>query len=154
MKTKPLISGFSAIEIVILVVVFAILAGVVVPKFSQAQSESKLTEMVSALQMMRSQIELYQIQHDDLLPGQTRPEGMVSPELFIDALLTKSKIDGFGPYIRQVPANPFVEAPYADQILFVKSDHDYPRISKYHGWCFNTVTGEFHACDRQEHTRY
>lgn len=146
--------GFSLIELCILVVVFALLAAVVVPRFSQAQTESKLTELVSSLQMMRSQIELYKIQHDDQLPGQHIKGGKIVPDDFINALTVKSPIDGFGPYIASVPANPFADEQYATKIYFLDSPDPQRREIDLHGWCFNVQTGDFYACSSKMHIKY
>ncbi len=153
-RRKPNRVGFSLIELCILFVVFALLAAVVVPKFSQAQTESKLTELVSSLQMMRSQIELYKIQHDDLLPGQHQQGGNIVPDDFINALTVKSPIDGFGPYISAVPANPFVDEQYATKIYFYEGRKNDRQQSDQFGWCFNLRTGDFYACNSSNHMKY
>ena len=61
---------FTVMEIFIVLVVLGIIGAVTVPRFSQAYADGKLGHMVSNLQMVRSQIQLYKIQHGDLLPGQ------------------------------------------------------------------------------------
>ena len=60
--------GFTLVEILIVVVILGILAAIVVPQFTQASTEAKMNSVCSNLQSLRSQIELYKVQHNDTLP--------------------------------------------------------------------------------------
>jgi len=102
-------SGFTLVEILIVVVILGILAAIVIPQFTSASTEAKESALVSDLQAIRSQIELYKIQHNDNLPG-TDLSGD-----FVTAMTTNTDQDGapggrFGPYMRQIPVNPFSTA--------------------------------------------
>ncbi|MHC4292957.1 MAG: type IV pilin protein, partial [Planctomycetota bacterium] len=55
MKAKK---GFTLVEILIVVVILGILAAIVIPQFTDASTEAKISSLRSDLQMMRSQIEL------------------------------------------------------------------------------------------------
>lgn len=100
MKAKK---GFTLVEILIVVVILGILAAIVIPQFSQASTEAKLNSCRSSLQSLRSQIELYKIQHNDQPPalasfaaqmtGKTNPDGTAGGTL--------------GPYMQKVPRNPW-----------------------------------------------
>jgi len=103
-------SGFTLVEILIVVVILGILAAIVIPQFTSASTEAKESALVSDLQAMRSQIELYKIHHNDQLPG------TVSGVDFATAMTSKTNQAGevgttalhrFGPYMRNVPSNPF-----------------------------------------------
>ena len=103
-------SGFTLVEILIVVVILGILAAIVIPQFTSASVEAKESALVSNLQSMRSQIELYKIHHNDALPG---TQGLV---LFEEAMTSKTNQDGvvgegpgyrFGPYMQRIPDNPF-----------------------------------------------
>ncbi len=146
--------GFSALEIVIVVLVLCVLGAVLVPRFSAASTEARLDDMVSCLQTVRSQIELYRIQHDDLLPGQERIGGDIEPEQFITDLTTEDPVDGYGPYLDKMPENPFVTGPDADEVLIVNEADGEPFVSQSHGWWFNAYNGEFRACDSVKHLAY
>ena len=106
MKAKK---GFTLVEILIVVVILGILAAIVIPQFTSASTEAKESALVSDLQAIRSQIELYKIQHNDNLPG-TDNSGD-----FVTAMTTNTDQDGnaggrFGPYMRKIPVNPFSTA--------------------------------------------
>jgi len=106
MKAK---SGFTLVEILIVVVILGILAAIVIPQFTSASTEAKESALVSDLQAMRSQIELYKIHHNDNLPGED------SSGNFLTAMTTNTDQDGvaggrFGPYMRNIPNNPFSTA--------------------------------------------
>ena len=60
--------GFTLVEILIVVVILGILAAIVIPQFTQASTEARESSLVSNLQTIRSQIELYKIQHNDNPP--------------------------------------------------------------------------------------
>ena len=107
MKTEK---GFTLVEILIVVVILGILAAIVIPQFTSASTEAKESALVSDLQSVRSQIELYKIHHNDNLPGTQ------SGNDFTVAMTSKTDQDGvvgvgatfrFGPYMRQIPLNPF-----------------------------------------------
>ena len=57
--------GFTLVEILIVVVILGILAAIVIPQFTQASTEAKTNSLCSDLQTLRSQIELYKVQHND-----------------------------------------------------------------------------------------
>lgn len=97
------------VEILIVVVILGILAAIVIPQFSQASLEAREASLISNLQTMRSQIELYKIQHLEVLPADAAA--------LTTALTTQTQINGtawaagsgtaFGPYMREIPDNPF-----------------------------------------------
>jgi general secretion pathway protein G len=105
--------GFTLVEILIVVVILGILAAIVIPQFTNASESAKASSLVSQLQTIRSQFELYQVQHNGNYPvsDSTAAHGLWT------CLTTKTKIDGtaasatdtvtFGPYLQQEPKNPF-----------------------------------------------
>ncbi len=113
--------GFTLVEILIVVVILGILAAIVIPQFTGASTEAKESSLVSNLSSIRSQIELFKIQHNDLLPGEilNSGTGVVSAStavLFVNALCNKTDQYGnvgtgathkFGPYMKKLPQNPF-----------------------------------------------
>ena len=134
-------SGFTLVEILIVVVILGILAAIVIPQFTEASTEAKTSSLCTDLQTMRSQIELYKIQHNDQLPG----SGAAS---FVLALTGQTDIAGavgtdYGPYLQKIPTNQFTD----DETV----GFDGTAGDASNGWEFNTTTGAFHADDTPAH---
>jgi general secretion pathway protein G len=154
MRTK---SGFTLVEILIVVVILGILAAIVIPQFTEASSEAKLSSLCTDLQSVRSQIELYKIQHNDALPGENNTAlggTHTGTSGFVNALIDYTDIDGvtttssdpngYGPYLQKVPTNQFNDKNNIESGTGTPGGNDY-------GWYFNTDTGAFHA-DTDLHT--
>jgi len=144
MKAK---SGFTLVEILIVVVILGILAAIVIPQFTEASTEAKTSSLCTDLQTMRSQIELYKIQHNDALPAAT---GDTEAD-FARRMTTQTDITGavgsdYGPYIQKIPTNQF-----SDSNDVVLGTADPAAVDSTKGWYFNTSPGAFHACDTAEH---
>src|ERR1700761_8978417 len=64
-------SGFTLVEILIVVIILGILAAIVIPQFTNASTDARNSSVASTLQTLRGQIELYKIQHADTPPALT-----------------------------------------------------------------------------------
>ena len=140
MKAK---GGFTLVEILIVVVILGILAAIVIPQFTEASTEAKTSSLCTDLQTMRSQIELYKVQHNDDLPG----EGGAT---FVQAMTEQTDIYGavgtdYGPYVQKIPTNAFTDKDTVDGLGTDIVGND------SHGWDFNPTSGAFHADDSAEH---
>ncbi len=140
MKAK---SGFTLVEILIVVVILGILAAIVIPQFTEASTEAKTSSLCTDLQTMRSQIELYKVQHNDDLPT----DGTAG---FIAGMTAQTDIYGavgtdYGPYVQKIPTNAFTDKDTVDIAGTDTVGND------SHGWDFNPTTGAFHADDSAEH---
>ena len=152
METKK--RRFTVMEIFIVVVILCTAGAVVAPRVSHAAAKGRLSDLVSKLQLVRSQMQLYKIQHGDLLPGQEVTGGDIAQADFIAAMTTRNTVDGYGPYIKEMPENPFIAGHAADDITCVNDADTVPTGNERTGWWLNASTGEFHACDNQFHTAY
>ncbi len=110
--------GFTLVEILIVVVILGILAAIVIPQFTQASTEAKTNSLASDLQSLRSQIELYKVQHNDNPPEAARFIAQMTQTSDIAGTPSGTKqrnptssTDGidYGPYLERVPINPFNE---------------------------------------------
>src|SRR3990170_4630767 len=63
--------GFTLVEILIVVIILGILAAIVIPQFTNASEDARESALVSQLQTLRSQLELYKLQHRDNYPTDT-----------------------------------------------------------------------------------
>ena len=140
MKAK---GGFTLVEILIVVVILGILAAIVIPQFTEASTEAKTSSLCTDLQTMRSQIELYKVQHNDDMPG-------AGTATFVQAMTEQTDIYGdpgtdYGPYVQKIPTNAFTDKDSVDVAGTGTLGDD------SHGWDFNPTTGAFHADDSAEH---
>ena len=124
--------GFTLVEILIVVVILGILAAIVIPQFTEASKEAREAALKSDLQTVRSQLELYQIQHNSI----------PYPADIVGKLTTKTDLDGtanvngkYGPYLREFPSNPFTDNATVDV--------DGTKGGSSHAWYYNSTTGEF-----------
>jgi len=104
--------GFTLVEILIVVVILGILAAIVIPQFTEASTEAKLSSLCSDLQTTRSQLELYKVQHNDLLPlpeagGATWNRMTQYTDIAGTVAAAKSAVFCYGPYLMKVPVNQF-----------------------------------------------
>ena len=102
--------GFTLVEILIVVIILGILAAIVIPQFTSASQDARKNSLTSQLQTLRSQIELYKLQHLDQLPS-----GLVASTPVWDQMINKTNASGttgtttaypFGPYLQSAPTNP------------------------------------------------
>src|SRR2546428_14126377 len=94
--------GFTLVEILIVVIILGILAAIVIPQFTNASQDARKSSLASQLQTLRSQIELYKLQHGDALPDITTAGSGWTP------LTTVTAYNGtnFGPYMQASSVNP------------------------------------------------
>ncbi len=149
MKAKK---GFTLVEILIVVVILGILAAIVIPQFTSASTEARESALVSDIQAMRSQIELYKIQHlGDALPGEGTATFEQSMEGCTDingAVVAVGTPGAKGPYMQKIPVNPFsTKDPAA---FLVRIDGAVAGADTHH-WRFDTITGGFNADDAEVH---
>jgi general secretion pathway protein G len=139
------------VETLIVVVILGVLAAIVVPQFSQASSEARLSTILGNLQTVRSQIQLYKVQHYDLLPGQTVIGGDVAEADFLAALTNDAT---YGAYMNKIPENLFIsDAADRDAITCINDAAAAPAGNEGTGWWFNAANGDFRACSA-DHITY
>ena len=91
--------GFTLVELLIVVVILAILAAVVIPRFSTVSEEARESAVYNDVQALRSAIALYRVQHDETYPG------ISGWDQFVTQLTTQTDASGspgtkYGPYVR------------------------------------------------------
>ena len=93
--------GFTLVEILIVVIILGILAAIVIPQFTNASQNARVSSLQSQLQTMRSQIELYKLQHGDTLPNiETNWDALTQTSVYGNPSTT------FGPYLQSEEVNP------------------------------------------------
>ena len=153
--------GFTLVELLIVVIVLAVLAGIVIPQFSSSTDDAKLGVLQSDLAAMRKAVELYYHQHNSVYPG-----GVTSnyaghskeDEWFVDQLTLYTNVGGeavavkdathkYGPYLKkEIPINPFNDK---NTVKINKSEENLVDAiaDASSGWKFYTLTGQLFAND-------
>ena len=101
LRTNRKNPAFTLIEILIVVVILAILAAIVIPRFANASKDAKRASLSSQLNAVRAQIQLYTIEHGDQRPPNLNGNNWTD-------LTTQSVYNGTnrGPYLPSIPVNP------------------------------------------------
>ncbi len=143
--------GFTLVEILIVVVILGILAAIVIPQFTDASTQARESSLASDLQMLRSQIQLYKVQHKDTLAGITAGDSAS----FAAHMCGYTDIDGavqsgpganiYGKYMDQVPKNPFNDS---STVEVVDTGTVTQAGTADYGWWLNVTTGEVRANDQ------
>jgi general secretion pathway protein G len=91
--------GFTLVEILIVVIILGVMAAIVIPQFANASSSAKKNSLSATLHGVRTQVELYMLQHGDKAPILTGSDWT--------NLTEQSSFRGqlCGPYLRAAPVN-------------------------------------------------
>ncbi|MEX2672410.1 MAG: type II secretion system protein [Phycisphaeraceae bacterium] len=137
-------AGFTLVEILIVVVILGILAAIVIPQFTSASESAKASSLTSQLQTIRSQLQLYQIQHNgsyptiaDLQANDNAWDPMVQPHTYdgtTNTYPTDPADANLGPYLQQPPKNAFTNS--TSVVATAEADA---------GWEYDETTGQVKA---------
>ena len=119
-------SGFTLVEILIVVIILGILAAVAIPQFSGSTDDARLTSLDTSLTQVRNAIELYYHQHNNVYPGAKNfstgndvGSAAEADTAFVKQLTLFSDVGGrtasiknttykYGPYLKTgMPRNPY-----------------------------------------------
>lgn len=123
--------GFTLVELLIVVIILGILASVVIPQFSEARDDPRTSTLITNLQIVRGQIELYHLQ-----------QGAYPLEATFANCLT-AKTGAFGPYFETLPTNPFNNKNDVGPINATLGST---------GWKYDMTDGTFRANDNLTHS--
>ncbi len=149
--------GFTLVEILIVVIILGILAAIVIPQFSNASNDARKSSLVSQLQTLRSQIQLYSLQHNDvyspaLVTGGATPWADMIVKTNADHTTTGTPV--LGPYLQAVPVNSLNNSSATATVTGTANDFgsgeqadgsSYANASGNVGWVFNSDTGKIWA---------
>jgi len=141
----PARRAFTLVEVLIVVVIMAILAAVVVPRFFDSVQDADVAVALNNLQNMRLIIERYRGNHHGSMPSVTLVE-----------LIRKTNAEGqigttseypYGPYLASLPKNPFNGQLTVRVIANPKPDIS--EVTGAYGWLYHPATGGIFLDDVQ-----
>ena len=114
----------------------------------QQQQQAKEVTLAATLQMLRAQLELYRLQHNDALPDFNLYPGW-------DQLLKKTNADGeiasdgkFGPYMDKAPKNPLTGTARV-QVVTRTPGPTFKAVSETVGYVLDTKAAKIWAVDAE-----
>ena len=160
-------SGFTLIEMLVVVIILGILAMIIVPQITVSTEDARLNSLQTNLNTVRSAIEVYAAQHGNNYPGAVKTDGTGTataagdlPAALLDQLTLYTDATGktskdldrtnypFGPYLKTgMPTNPYNDL--ADVTCDVATTDITTKDSTgaTTGWKFYVKTGVFMAAD-------
>jgi general secretion pathway protein G len=158
-------SGFTLVELLIVVVILGVLAAIAIPQFSSSSDDAKISALDMDLSHLRTAIELYYHQHNGVYPGAKKETdgtdvgtAAQARAAFIAQLTLYSALTGvtdgekdstykYGPYLKKgIPTNPFngLNTVICD---IAETDISAAASGGTAGWKFYTKTGRLIADD-------
>jgi general secretion pathway protein G len=142
-QAKVTRGGFTLVEILIVVVILGVLAAIVIPQFSNAADGARDSALAKNLQVVRQQLELYKLEHQDAYPAIfTGPASQLTNKTYEDGTIDSE--GDCGPYIQKMPSNPF-----NNKATVQVETGTGGRGDGSHGWHFDSSTGNFTADDAE-----
>ena len=150
MKNK----AFSLAELILVVAILGILAAIVLPGFQSHAANAKESAVKSNLLTIRSQLEVYKLQHGGVPPGYVDGAGAPIATLVLQLTATSSVTGAasastspvdpylYGPYLKKIPENPYNGL---SSIAYVSDGADFSAAADgtSSGWLYKKETSEF-----------
>lgn len=125
--------GLTLIELIIVVSILAILAAIVIPRFSNATDSAKSGSIAAQLNTIKKALVLYKAEHNENYPSEDQ---LITNQWQVLVNTTDQTGDvagnNFGPYFMKPPSNP-----YADSNVVATDNSG--------GWLYNPGAGTIQA---------
>jgi general secretion pathway protein G len=158
-------SGFTLVELLIVVIILGVLAAIAIPQFSENTEDARVASLDTTLAEMRNAIEVYFHQHGSAYPGakdsangNASATAAVAATSFVEQMMKYSSVTGqtanvknatfrYGPYLKKgMPANPYNNL---NTIVCDITQDDITAVASggSAGWKFYLITGRLIADD-------
>jgi len=98
--------GFTLVELLVVIVVLAVLAAIVLPKFMNSSTRSKESALKSDLKLLRNAVSLFQADTGKLPNGLSDLSETDKTKVKVAGGTVVNAADWHGPYIETVPTDP------------------------------------------------
>ena len=123
-------TGFSLFGSILILIVLGLTAFCLYPRYVHAVADGRPSNLLSNLQSIRSQLELYRVHHNGAYPANIT-EGLTKKT---DADGTINPTGQYGPYLYLFPGNPYI----LDDVEAVKTTGKFGE-----GWVYEPLSGVF-----------
>lgn len=148
--------AFTLVEILIVVVLLGVLAGVVLPLVADGAISARESALSHDLNMLRRLVLMYTAQHLEVRPGYPNgdPTAVPTEAVFMDQITMASNSSGDtaapgtagfnrGPYMAKLPPNPLNGL---SSVQVLGNADDFPAdADNSHGWIYKPATAEVRA---------
>ena len=147
-------NAFSLIEIIIVVTILGVLSALVLPSFQGHVAKAREASAKDNLKVVRTQIELYKLEHGGVPPGYINGAACAEALLALQFTATTSNTGAVststvpagiyvnGPYLKKLPINPFNKL---STISYVADGTEFSAAADgtSSGWLYKKETAEF-----------
>jgi len=146
--------AFTLIELILVVAILGILAALVFPTLQGHIATARESAAKDSLSTMRTQIELYKLQHKGIPPGYVDGSGAPTALMQLQFTATTTKTGEvspstipsdpylYGPYVKKLPENPFNDLSNIAYVAEATAFSDAVDGTSS-GWLYKKETGEF-----------
>lgn len=126
-------TGFTLVELVVVILILGILAGVAAPKLFDTSGKATDNGLRQTLKVVRNAIDIYAANNNGALPGADNQEATFKADLAL--------------YLRKFPENPKAADPAkADQVKMIAGPLDIiVEVDEDKGWIYHSGRGLFKA---------
>jgi type II secretion system protein G len=133
-------SGFTLVEVLIVVVIMAVLAATIIPQFSTSSNDAKVSTSRFNLNTIRAQLQMYKAQHNGNYPATLSLLTVAT-----NAAGATGTGAALGPYLQTIPDEPFsagngVAVP--NTVTAGTSPSTDTTFATGFGWMYNSATGQ------------
>lgn len=143
--------AFTLVEILIVVVILGILAAIVIPQFTNASQEAQRGNVVTQLQTIRNQVELFRVRNNGTAPTLVGTDATAFDQLI-------NPPSGQQQYMRAAASNPrnnsteVATSSNSGNALLAEAAAADPSTTAA-GWLYNATTGDIAAVGYSEWSR-
>jgi general secretion pathway protein G len=136
--------GFTLIEVLLVVVIMAVLAGAIIPRYLTTADDAKRSSLTHNLHVMEAQLELYRAQHLNRYPAITNnalPQITASTNSAGQIGVAGPQFP-CGPYVLEPPMNPYDGS---KKVTPVAAPGQKPTgvVGSLGGWLYDETNGAF-----------